>query len=238
MTLFKSDDISSIKLFIKDENNTIRKTEILYDDSATLTLDRGLDAGTFTGLPSNFDLFSRLIKSYEGVNFMRQALPKLDYETMVIPLGLISETNKEITFTAEVLNLPAGIKVYLEDRLTNTFTRLDEVNSKYEFTTAKALNGIGRFYLHTSQSVLSIDDDKFLSSISIFKTSNFNLRIVGLSQEKASISLINTLGKKVLSKSFISNNSHDISLPKLAAGIYFVNLQTEKGKLTKKIILE
>mgnify|MGYP000439290188 FL=1 len=46
------------------------------------------------------------------------------------------------------------------------------------------------------------------------------------------------LGKQVFSTSFIANNVKDINLLNLSAGIYFVQLQNNSGKLTKKIILE
>ncbi len=41
-----------------------------------------------------------------------------------------------------------------------------------------------------------------------------------------------------MSSSFKSNGVKDISLPKLAKGVYIVQLTTEAGKLNKKIILE
>ena len=42
--------------------------------------------------------------------------------------------NKEIIISAEALNLPAGVNVFLEDKQTDTFTRLDEANSNYKIT--------------------------------------------------------------------------------------------------------
>ena len=41
-----------------------------------------------------------------------------------------------------------------------------------------------------------------------------------------------------MSTSFKSKNVKEISLPKLTTGVYFANVQTENGKLSKKIILE
>ena len=99
------------------------------------------------------------------------------------------------------------------------------------------VNGIGRFYLHTKSSALSVDDVT-MNGISIYKTTNSNLRIVGLSQGKSTVKLFNMLGKQVLTTSFTSNGVHDISLPKLATGIYIINLETETGKLNRKITLE
>ena len=41
-----------------------------------------------------------------------------------------------------------------------------------------------------------------------------------------------------MSTSFEATASKDISLPKLATGIYFAKVQTATGELSKKIILE
>ena len=156
---------------------------------------------------------------------------------MVIPVGVKAVAGKEITFTAAALNLPAGFKVFLEDRVTSTFTRLDEANSNYKVTLTEALNGIGRFYLRATISALS-DDSVALNSVSIIKSNNSTLKIAGLTQGKAAISLFNILGKQVMSSSFEANGVKEISLPKLATGVYVVQLTTEAGKLSKKIILE
>lgn len=42
----------------------------------------------------------------------------------------------------------------------------------------------------------------------------------------------------MMTTSFSSNGNKEISLPKLATGIYITKVQTEKGAITKKIILE
>ena len=96
----------------------------------------------------------------------------------------------------------------------------------------------GRFYIHTSaKSVLSVGSE-LLNSVSIYKSDASTLRIVGLSQGATSVSLYNVLGKQVLSTSFSANGVKEISLPRLSKGVYIVQLETETGKLNKKIVLE
>jgi hypothetical protein len=224
-----------ITLFLSDGAST-RNTEIEYNSNATTSLDRGLDAGTFSGVPSSFSVYSHLVTDSEGVDFMRQLLPNSDYENMVVPVGVNAVKNKEITFTSDAQNLPNGIKVYLEDRLTNTFTELSN-NGNYKVTSSENLNGIGRFYIHTTSSALSTDD-VLLENISIYKTNNSNLRIVGLSQGKSNFKLFNILGKQIMNTSFISDGVKDITLPNLAKGVYIVQLENDSSKLNKRIILE
>ena len=227
-----------IILNVTDGSKT-KSTEINYIANKTTGLDPRFDIGTFTGQASNFNIFTHLVNNSEGVNFKRQALPNSNYESMIIPVGINAANGNEITFTAEALNLPTGIKVFLEDRDSNTFTRLDEDNSEYKITLTQDVNGIGRFYLQTSANVLSVSDtDVTLENVSIYKTDNSNIRIVGLQNNNLTVKIFNILGKQILQKSLKSNGVADISIPNLASGVYLIQLQTEKGKLNKKIILE
>ena len=234
--LYKSSQsVVSIDLMLGD--GTITKvTKINYIDGKTTGLDPRFDIGAFSGQSSSFGIYTHLVSNSKGTNFERQALPK-NYENLVIPVDVKADAGKEITFTVEALNLPTGIKVYLEDRNTNVFTRLDEVNSKYTITIDETKNGIGQFYLHTKSSALSTSDVS-LENISIYKSGASTLKITGLSEGKSDVKLFNIFGKQVFTTSFNSNGVQNISLPKLATGMYIVQVATEKGKSIKKIILE
>jgi hypothetical protein len=225
-----------IKLNISDSESK-RYAQIYYIDGTTTGFDNGYDGKLFGGVSQPFAVYSHLVSDSKGDNYQIQSLPNSDHENMVIPIGLNAVAGKEITFTAEALNLPSGIKVFLEDRETNTFTRLDEVNSSYSITLTETTNGIGRFYLHAKSSVLTTNNIA-LENVSIYKTNNETLRIIGLSQGKSNVKLFNILGKQMMNTSFNSNGVKDINLPKLATGVYVVQLENENGKLNKKIILE
>ena len=234
---FYRNNSTKVDLSIRSEGKTI-KTFITYEANMSKGLNPGGDISLFDGVESDLKIYTHLLSDNTGIAFERQALPDSELESMVIPVGVKAAAGKEIAFTAEALNLPTGIKVFLEDRVANTFTRLDEANSEYKITLANAIDGVGRFYLYTTQSSLSVDDTIKLSGVSIFKTDVYKLRIAGLPNGKASISLFNILGKQVMTNNFDANGTKDISLPKLETGVYFAKVQTASGKISKKIILE
>ncbi|MFT5250776.1 MAG: hypothetical protein ACI93P_002519, partial [bacterium] len=99
-------------------------------------------------------------------------------------------------------------------------------------------NGIGRFYLHTAQNTLNITTNLISEKISVYKTDNTTIRIVGLRQGKTTIKLFNMLGKQLLNSSFTTNGIQDISVLQLSTGIYIIQLESKKVFLNKKIILE
>ena len=234
---FQKSSRPEIHLFLSD-GATSRYSNIYYINGTTTGFDNGYEGKLFGGVTQSFALYSHLVSDSEGKHFQLQSLPKDNYENMVIPIGINADAGKEITFSTEVLNLPTALKVYLEDRETNTFTRLDEVGNKYTITLTETSNGIGRFYLHTTQNVLSVKTNLVLKNISIYKTDKTTLRIVGLSQGKTTVKLFNLLGKQILNSSFTTNGVEDISLPQLSTGIYIIQLESGKGTLNKKIILE
>lgn len=228
---------TKLKLTISNDK-THRYAEIDYLATATIGYDAGYEGEVFNGIPDSFLLYTELLENNQGKNYQIQSLPNSGLESMVIPIGVKVAENAEFTFSLEANNIPSDLNVYLDDRVANTFTRLDELNSNYKVTLDAALDGTGRFFLHTKASKALSIDAEILNSVSIFKTSNNNLRVTGLKDGKASVSLYNLLGKQVLQTSFEASTSKDIALPNLATGVYLVNLQTAEGKISKKIILE
>ena len=232
---FKKSSRTEIKLLMNDgENNRFAK--FYYVDNVTKGFDAGWEGETFGGVKNSFDVFSQLMEDNQGKSYQVQSLPLSELESLTISVGVIAEAGKEITFSALNKNLPSGVKTYLEDRLLNTFTELTETKT-LKVTLNESLDGIGRFFLHTKSSALNVNTE-ILNSVSIYKTSNLNLRISGLEKGNTVVSLFNMLGKQVMKTSFEASSTNDISLPKLATGVYLVKLQTENGKLNKKIILE
>ena len=234
---FQRSSRTEVKLLMNDgENNRFAK--IYYLDGATNSFDNGWEGEVFEGVENSVDVFTQLVENNEGKSYQVQSLPNSNLEAIIVPVGVKAEAGKEITFSAEALNLPTDMKVFLEDKQENTFVRLDEVNAEYSVTLSENLDGIGRFYIHTSRSALSIDDT-ILNTISIYKSSENTLRVTGLSQGNTTVKLFNVLGEQILSNSFSTNNGvQDVHLPKLATGVYITQVETEAGKINKKIILE
>ena len=225
-----------INLFVAT-NTDQRNTTVRYINNRTTSFDNGSDSSLFEGDGDALSIYTELVENNMGKKLAIQSLPNSNFENMVIPVGVISAEGLEITFTAEALNLPTGLKVFLEDRNNNIFTCLDEANATYKVT-VDAANTDGRFYLHTkTSSLLSLDTD-LLNSVNIYNTSTSNLKITGLQKGETTMSLFNLLGKQIMTTSFDGANVNNISLPRLAAGIYVVKLQTKTGELNKKIILE
>lgn len=213
-----------------------RSTSVRYIDNTTAGFDNGYDSSIFGGEGSaSLQVYTELAEGNSGKSLAIQSLPNSDLGSTVIPVGVNANGETEITFSAEALNVPAGYGVYLEDRSNGAFTKLDDVNAEY--TTTVSGDTKGRFFLHTNSQVLSTDSET-LSGVSIYSVNNGTLRITGLENGQASVSIVSILGSTVLNASINASNTNDISLPSLTAGVYIVKVNTANGTFNQKIILE
>ena len=234
---YRAAPMASVTLYLA-KGETEKKTRLRYlDNNVTTGLDEGYDAGSYRDGTPTFSIDTHLVSNSTGMDFTIQCLPKAGLETTVVPVAVYAKANDALSFRVETENLPEGVFVFLEDKKTNTVTKIS--NEAYTITASENLNGIGRFYIHTAQSVLSIEDINLADTINMYKTSNSNLRISGLQQEgDATVKMYNITGKEVLSRSFKMQTVNDVALPRLSTGVYLVHFIAKGVKEIKKIIIE
>ena len=235
-TFQRPDQRPEIYLTLSD-GSLSRLAKIYFVDGATASFDNGYDGTLFNGVSNPLAIYTHLVADSEGKNYQVQSLPPNNYENMVVPVGINAEAGIPITIDAATNNFPSGINIYLEDKQDNSFTLL-EADSNFSFTPENNLDGIGRFYLHTTSGVLSADDFATNNNISIYTSSNDNLRIVGVQKGTATVRLYNILGKEVLNTSFLGSGVNNIKVNAIPIGIYIVKLTTENGTLNRKIIIQ
>jgi hypothetical protein len=123
-------------------------TAITFHDKMTLGLDITYDAGLFGGDPA-FKLYSRLVED-NGVNFAIQCLPRNGFDTIQIPIGFDCKNGGTVTFTAEIVPLPAGMKAILVDSLLGKSIDLQSASTSYTTDVNPNTSGAGRFFLNIS----------------------------------------------------------------------------------------
>jgi len=235
-TFMKQEPIPSIELSVEN-GNTKRSTQVFYISGKTTGYDRTYDSKMFGGDTSGLAVFTELLTDNQGKQLAIQTLPNNDYENMIIPVGLRALSGKEITFSADIKNLPDNLNVYLEDKVNNTFTNLSE--KEYTITLNNNSNSTGQFYLHTSAKSSSPTLPNETKGIELFKPKNSQVIIVkGLQSKNATLKIFSLSGKQVFDTVINSDGYSEISIPKLASGVYLVELVSDLGKIPAKIILD
>ncbi|OSY89526.1 hypothetical protein WH52_02520 [Tenacibaculum holothuriorum] len=217
---------------------TSKSTTIIYVNGTTTGLDIGYDAEVFSAESKQLDIYSSLVEE-NGKRYALQGLPPSNFEEMIVPIGVIAKANKKLSFKLQAKNVPSNLRIYLEDKETKTFTRLDKEGSEYIIETTTDLDEVGRFYLHTTSKTLSIDDNFTNANIQMYVSGKRTLTIKGLNGETSTLKLYDLLGKEIFKETFRSVNTKEITLPNsLSQSMYIAKLRTASGNKTIKLILE
>ena len=200
----------------------------------TAGLDPGWDAGLFNGSPSSFSLFTRLVQD-NGVDFAIQVLPDNNYENLIVPVGLVASKGSTIHFKATATNLPSNMRVFLEDKVTGTSTRLDD-GSVYTVTLGADSQGVGRFYLHTVSFVSAAPTDQINELKVIPLPQNDRIRLVGHITLPAVALVYDMTGRLITEKVLTATDLNDIPLVNAANGVYMLKIDSKKTPVTKKVV--
>lgn len=219
LVAFKSGAISlpEIKLIAKldDHQST---TRIKFAEGMQTKLDIGYDAGIFK---TGFDLYSQLLED-NGVDFGVQYLPPSSMNKEEISLGLDSKFSGIVVFSSELVNIPTGHEVVLEDRLTNTYTRLSD-GQVYTTMLGQNTNGKGRFYIHLGNSVTNFWDNSMKPDFTVY-SNNHQIYVNGQVQGKTTATLYDLLGKKIFEVQLENTPLNTISTSGIKTGIYLLQI--------------
>jgi|TARA_B110001452_G_scaffold110473_1_gene91625 hypothetical protein len=229
-------DSYGLILSIYKGDTEIDQTKFYFKEGLTLGLDPGYDAGHFNQLAA---LTSRLVEEDEGVGFAINSMGLESIDDVVIPLEVNRESGNGFRISIHTNDIYEGTNIYLEDNEQGTVTLLNEQD--FELTPQDNLSGAGRFFIHLTNTSLSIEDDIETHLLNVYKAdiNNF-ITIEGTANQSNQINLriYNILGKEVVSKTLENNiNTQTISTQGLATGIYVIKLKSGNTVLTKKLII-
>jgi PKD repeat protein len=230
---------SSLPGFLKlslDQSGKTAQTDFYFSPNASRGLDKGYDAQTWGGNPSNFSLHSYLVEEDTGLPMVIQSLGEIDYADIQIPLGINANVGEQISISISENTLPSTIEVYLEDQLTQTVVLLN--NSDYVLTPSNPLNTNGRFFLRFTDTALSLDT-LILNKLNVFSDSrNQSIVISGLITEHSTAKLYDVQGRQVLSSALRLNTStQNIKVNGINKGVYIISIESASEKITKKLII-
>ncbi len=228
------------ELFINlNHNGSDKETKLFFLEQGTDGLNPGYDAATMD--IGNYSIYSRLVADDQGLNMDHQSLAYSEmWDNKVIPMGVNAIAGEEITLSISHTTTPAELNIYLEDAIEGTMT--DIKAGDYTLTPASDINGVGRFFIHTTADTMSNEEVVSTSMLNAFKEVNADyITLEGLATQSNNInvSLYNILGRKVLNTSLSNNmNTQTISTLGMASGIYVIELESGNDRLTKKLIIQ
>ncbi|MDA9308906.1 T9SS type A sorting domain-containing protein [Flavobacteriaceae bacterium] len=215
----------------------IEDTKFYFKNGLNLGLDPGYDAGHYN---QSAALLSRLVAEDQGVGLAVNAMGIGSINDVVIPLEINREAGETFRITVDTFDIFGGIQVYLEDNQNSTMTLLNLED--FVLTPEIALGGVGRFFIHFTQSVLSTQENMSTSHLNAYKLNDHNfITIEGLANQGSltHLKLYDVLGKQVVSATLdVHTNTQRVSTEGISTGIYIITLKSGNTLLTKKIIIK
>ncbi|TXD47688.1 T9SS type A sorting domain-containing protein [Polaribacter sp. IC073] len=229
------------------EKQSILKLGLLFNMSDTAQINRQV-AIVFKGLSDNFDKgsdaemwalrptdFHLKVKNKDqpfiitGIEFFNNLIK--------VPLVVQVDKERELTFCIdEKINIDAPI--YLFDAILNTFSNLSDGPIKINLPLGTYTE---RFFITFSNKTLSnndVDENEYL--ISVYDKDGGTLIIENkLNLEIEAVKVYNLLGAEVFN-SEVEKNKVELrfNLGEISKGVYIVVIQTAKGIINKKILIE
>ncbi|MEP0265925.1 T9SS type A sorting domain-containing protein [Dokdonia sp.] len=213
----------------------ISQAGIGFTPNATEGYDAGYDSkrlGTFLSLFTNLDGEYLAIQGREAFD------PEIE-----LTLGFSTSVETEENYTISIDHLE-GINieqapVFLIDNLTNTITDLKE--SDYSFTASKGIQSERFTLVFQDRDVLDTDEIRFRESVTLYPnpaSSEVTITYGGQAQLQ-NLTIIDMNGKIIRTISLENfQNSQAIDISKLAKGIYFLNIISNRNTIVKKLIIK
>ncbi|MGE5944186.1 MAG: LamG-like jellyroll fold domain-containing protein [Flavobacteriales bacterium] len=207
------------------------------NNEASDGFDYGYDAKVFETLPSDM-----LFMINDG-KYTIQAVGAFD-QTKQYPFGIFLKKGGAVEISIpEMENLDPNTKVYIYDSLLETYTKINDKNSKYS-ATLEAGNHLNRFFITfmKNDTTLSLANEA-LDEFQINYLSNSKEILIQGSPdiEVKQVYLINILGQTLKSwnKTNLPNISNDVRIPvgNVSEGNYIVKVVSSYGTISKKVII-
>ncbi|WOD42327.1 LamG-like jellyroll fold domain-containing protein [Hwangdonia lutea] len=220
---------ASIKLMYSSPKGYYRQLLLGTNTNASKGFDLGYDA--FMIDASEEDMYWNIGQR----KFVIQGVNNFD-DTNEFPLGLVVKNSGIVKIKLDsVENLDTSKTLYIKDNVTNEVVLIN--NKPFEmFLDAGSYND--RFSLVFQSQSLTTEDVEIADNVSVyFDKSISELKVRGLNgSELLSITLFNIIGQEIKYIDYTSNKtSKQIHVN---TGAYIVQLNTDRGTINKKIIIE
>lgn len=165
---------------------------------------------------------------------------------VTVPLSVyVPKAGTYALSAGQILNLPAGVTVYLRDTQTGTLLNLQQ-QARYSFSTGTSLYTTTRFALvFNPQRVLTTTPTQLSAQMALYPNPaqrEVTVRLpASLRQAGSTLDVVNTLGQTVLRQPVPTANQDGavrVALTDLAKGVYTLRVSSPAGVANQKLIVE
>ena len=208
-----------------------RQIGISFKYNNSFKYDKGYDSFTFD--VNNTDFYWKFSDNSE--KYAITGIQNIT-EDLEVPLEIIIGQDDEISLEIDEINFDNS-NLYILDKLENKTYNLKEGKVKFNLPKGEYTD---RFFLAFKESVvLSTEDNILTNDFSIFynKTDkNINIELLnGLEMSK--VNLYSILGQEINTWSLNNENKKILDVKNLSKAIYIIKIKTNRGDVSKKILI-
>ncbi|WP_397362439.1 LamG-like jellyroll fold domain-containing protein [Olleya sp. R77988] len=228
-----SDNRLKIRLGFNSVNSLHRQLLVTEDTNATPGYDWGYDG--INNETQQDDIYWMV----DNEKYIIQGTNDIS-ATTILPIGIHVDSNGLNTFTIDALeNVPDNLEIYIYDTVTDTYNDIRLNDFSIILNTGEYLD---RFQLRFSQSnSLSAEDFEFETNINFYYANENNIIVINNPKLEVikKVSLYNLLGQEIISSTeFESLDLIEIKTNPISTGTYILEVKTDEGKISKKVLVE
>ncbi|WGD34159.1 LamG-like jellyroll fold domain-containing protein [Olleya sp. YS] len=230
---YNADNRLKIRLGFNSVNSLHRQLLVTEDTNATPGYDWGYDG------VNNETQMDDIYWMVDNDKYIIQGTNDIS-ATTILPLGLHVDNNGINTFTIDALeNVPTDLEIYIYDAVTDTYHDIRQSDFSINLNAGEYLD---RFELRFSQSgVLSTDDFEFETAINFYYSNDNNTIVINNPKLEniTKVTLYNLLGQEIITfDEFETLELIELKTNPLSTSTYILEIKTEEGKLSKKVLVE
>lgn len=232
-SIYDSDNRLKIRLGINTVNGIHRQLLVTQDPNATAGQDWGYD-GEIT--ESQMDDMYWMI---QGNKFIIQGTDVIDVNT-VLPIGIHTNNEGNNVFTIDALeNVPDNLDIYILDNETNTYHNIKANNFNINLPAGEYLDRFSLVFASTAN--LAIEDHIVTKDINVYYNNNQESIIINNPKLHTitAVKLYNILSQEIFTETEVETSDYTaLKTGKLSNGTYIINMKTDSGVISKKVVIE
>ncbi|QBZ98933.1 choice-of-anchor D domain-containing protein [Flavobacterium sangjuense] len=235
---FEQEQFTKIKLGYTSKDNYHRQILLGFmNQHATAAYDAGYD-GLSIETPTNDMYF------INGANKLNISGDGYFNPNNIYPLGVKNATAGTVVFGLDSLeNFNDRYEIYIYDSEDNTYNSIKTQNFKVSLPVGTFENRFSLRFTNSPTSLRSLKDDTINYGIEVTNSQSDNMINIKNELEETtvkSVALFNMVGQNMMNWTASKQNQKLIQLPvsELSTGTYIVKVNTDKGIVTKKILIK
>lgn len=231
----EGDTYMKLRLGFDSYDNHHRQILIGFmDDLATSGYDEGYDASSIE--IQNDDMY--FLNNENKLNIQGEGYFNINNR---YPLGVTVSSPGNVTFTLDGLeNFPSDQEVYIYDTVEQTYTSIKSEPFTTNLTFGNHDNRFElRFYNPNALGVIHNDISSGITITHSMATNVLTIKNATIDATVKAVALYNLVGQNIMKTTITSQNQSTIEVPvtNINTGAYIVKVITDKGQLTKKIVI-